>query len=335
MPLPLIPLVLGGAALVTGGFGAKKGYDAKSDYSKAKSTNREAQDIVEDAQKYLEQAREEAQTRMVDLGKTKKDLYQNALIPFVETFSKIKNVNFNDENLMDGSELPPVTQEELQQLEDSVLEIKNVFTGGTASLGAGGLAGLATYGGVGLLGKASSGAAITTLSGAAAKNATLAWLGGGAIKAGGLGMAGGTAVLGGLVAGPVLAVGGMMLASKAKEAVENASSNLSKARLAAEEMKSARVATTGISSRFKQVNDVITKLAKHLATQTQYLEALISLNPDFETYTTEAQERVYMAAATAKTLKVIMETPIIDQDGVLTNDSRQAITQGKKALAEL
>ena len=31
MPLPLIPVVLGGASLLAGAFGAKKGYDAYSD----------------------------------------------------------------------------------------------------------------------------------------------------------------------------------------------------------------------------------------------------------------------------------------------------------------
>ena len=48
------------------------------------------------------------------------------------------------------------------------------------------------------IGTASTGTAISTLSGAAATKATLAWLGGGALAAGGLGVAGGTVVLGGV-----------------------------------------------------------------------------------------------------------------------------------------
>ena len=50
-------------------------------------------------------------------------------------------------------------------------------------------------------GTASTGTAISALSGAAAQNAALAWLGGGALTAGGSGMAGGSAVL--AMAGPV------------------------------------------------------------------------------------------------------------------------------------
>ena len=59
-------------------------------------------------------------------------------------------------------------------------------------------------------GVASTGTAISALSGAAANSAALAWLGGGALAAGGGGMSAGTAFLG--LAGPV---GWTMLAWRA------------------------------------------------------------------------------------------------------------------------
>ena len=70
------------------------------------------------------------------------------------------------------------------------------IAGGVASKGVGAYAAVtATTGLVGALGTASTGTAISTLSGAAASNATLAWLGGGALAAGGGGIVVGTAVL--------------------------------------------------------------------------------------------------------------------------------------------
>lgn len=335
MPLPLIPLVLGGVALMTGGYGAKKGYDAKNDYQEAKSTNARAEEIYDSAQSDLEEARKKAKESLEVLGKQKLSIYENSLIPFVEAFSKLKKVNFEDSVFKNGEKIDEVTQGEMKEIEVSLLEVSSILQGGASSLGAGGLAGLATYGGVGLLGKASTGAAISTLSGAAAKNATLAWLGGGALKAGGLGVAGGTAVLGGLVAGPVLAVGGMMMASKAKEASENARSNLSNARLAAEEMKSAEVLTNGITRRIGNVNKVITMLSRYLKLHTQRLAILVKVNQDFTSYSKEDQERIYIAAATAKTLKSIMETPVINQDGILTKESWLAVKQGKEFLEKM
>lgn len=59
----------------------------------------------------------------------------------------------------------------------------------------GGLAALGSWTLVSLFGAASTGTAISTLSGAAAYNATLAWFGGGAIAAGGGGMAAGAMTL--------------------------------------------------------------------------------------------------------------------------------------------
>lgn len=70
------------------------------------------------------------------------------------------------------------------------------LVGGTAALGAWGL--------VSLIGSASTGTAISSLSGVAATNATLAWFGGGSLATGGAGMAGGFWVLGGIVAAPIV-----------------------------------------------------------------------------------------------------------------------------------
>lgn len=57
---------------------------------------------------------------------------------------------------------------------------------------------------VSMIGAASTGTAISTLTGAAATNATLAWFAGGSLATGGAGMAGGGMVLGGIVALPLV-----------------------------------------------------------------------------------------------------------------------------------
>lgn len=86
------------------------------------------------------------------------------------------------------------------------------ITGGTMAVGAWSL--------VTLFGSASTGAAISGLSGVAATNATLAWFGGGALAAGGAGMAGGMTVLGGIVAIPLVYVAAKGTHKKAKELEE-------------------------------------------------------------------------------------------------------------------
>ncbi|ASF48498.1 hypothetical protein [Methylovulum psychrotolerans] len=194
MPLPII---LGGAALISAVYGIKKGMNAKSDFDSAKYWREKAQELYDEAKNDLEFAHNNARQAMEDLGESKFEIYEKSIIPFVEVFSNIKHINFDDNSLLDARDLPQVSNTELKEIREAALAMKEIVGGGIAALGTGGLAGLAAYGGVGLLGTASTGTAIATLSGVAATNATLAWLGGGSLAAGGWGMAGGVYVLGG------------------------------------------------------------------------------------------------------------------------------------------
>ncbi|APS26681.1 SHOCT domain-containing protein [Weissella cibaria] len=107
----------------------------------------------------------------------------------------------------------------LERYDKLLKEAENASADIQKGAGAGLAAGLATdgavaaFGGTALtavamsIGTASTGAAISGLTGAAATNAALAWLGGGAVAAGGAGMAGGSALL--ALTGPIgWAIGG-------------------------------------------------------------------------------------------------------------------------------
>lgn len=94
------------------------------------------------------------------------------------------------------------------------------YSSGGALLGGAGLGSTAAAGSwalVSILGSASTGTAISTLSGAAAYNATVAWFGGGALAAGGAGMAGGALMLTGIAIVPMVAFAAWTTRSKAKE----------------------------------------------------------------------------------------------------------------------
>ncbi|WKD24218.1 hypothetical protein NDQ71_03730 [Pseudoalteromonas sp. KG3] len=325
MPLPLF---LAGAAIIAGGYGVKKGLDAKSDYDEADSINKRARNIFDDAESSLNSKREQANSSMLALGRTKFDIYENSLLSFVKSFSQIKNINFNDSDIKGLESLPGVDKADLESLSSSVLSTHDVLSGGVTALGTGGLAGLAAYGGVGFLGTASTGTAIGSLTGVAATNATLAWLGGGSLAAGGYGMAGGAVVLGGLVAGPVLAVGGMMLASKAESAKIDAYSNRDKALLAAEQMKTAEVVTEGIHRRFEEVNDVLLRLNNFFTPMLKEFCALVERNIDYSSYADNDKKLVFKVAATAKSIKNLLEVVIINEDGSLTSQSNNIASFG-------
>lgn len=94
----------------------------------------------------------------------------------------------------------------INNIDISKADTEGLSLGSLVVASSGGIAAVGAYTAVGIVGTASTGTAIGSLSGAAASNATLAWFGGGAIASGGGGMLAGTAVLGGIVAAPIFFV---------------------------------------------------------------------------------------------------------------------------------
>ena len=95
--------------------------------------------------------------------------------------------------------------------------VEEVVAAGAKGTAAGSALALGSMSLVTTFGAASTGTAITSLSGVAATNATMAWFGGGALSAGGAGMAGGAVVLGGVVLAPLVVLGAFKFASHAEE----------------------------------------------------------------------------------------------------------------------
>lgn len=331
MPLPFI---LAGMAIAAGGWGVKKGVDAKEDMDSAERWNRKAKRVFNDAKSSLEENREMTQKAMENLGQTKIDIWEYSMTPFIESFRQIKNMDISKGDYASDS-LPAVDSNDLKNMTATAIAMSEVASGGVTALGSGGLAGLAAYGGVQVLATASTGTALSALSGAAATNATLAWFGGGSLATGGLGMAGGTMVLGGIVAGPVLAIGGMMMASKAEEAKHNAWANYDEAELAAEQMKTAEVAAKGIGKRFNEVDQVLERLNNRFAEGLTGFAELVNSNDNYATYSEDEKSSVYMISALAKTMKNILDAQLLDEDGTLTANSRKVVNEGQEVLAKI
>lgn len=326
-----IPIILGAAILAAGAFGVKKGFDAKRDFDEADKTNEDGKDIVYKADHALSYSHDKANDALESLGRIKFEIYKFKIIPFVDLFNKIKHIEFHGDRINRSLD-NPMDQKEFKSIEELALRMKDITVGGIASLGAGGLTGLAAYGSVGLLASTAGGTAIGTLSGVAATNATLAWLGGGSLAAGGFGMAGGALVLGGLVAGPALAVGGMMLASKAEAAKEDALSNLMEAKVYAEKIALAKSATDAMRAHILELTNTLVALDRIFSPLLEGLQSLIEHSRkdfsgmvDYETFSKEDQKGVMMSFAAAKTIKNVLEVQIFDERGVITEASKAII----------
>ena len=334
MPLPLIPVLIGGAALLAGGYGVKKGLDAKENFDRAKDISADAQRIYDDAVERLEEAREEAQASLEDLGRKKISIHKKFLLPFIETAQKIKNIEHNDDFDFDTDICITADLAEIQQIS---LEISSVLASGATALSSGALAGFGAFGAAGALASASTGTAISALSGVAAPNATLAWFGGGALAAGGLGMAGGTFVLGGIVAAPVLAVGGLVLASKSEEAIEDARSNLSKAKAAAESMRAACTGAQAIMDAADELRDIIEELTPYCYAFNRKLQAVVNEEINYSIIKADPQNRFVVKTSfeLAKTVSNILKTPLFDDAGAVTRELRTLLRKNTSFLRQL
>lgn len=214
-----VPLLLWGAAAALAATGVVKGAGAISDINKAKDIGERAERRHRRRMRELDEVRDATNEKFQYLGKSKISIFDNQIKHILEVVHKSSNKQAKSA-LKDFYSTFSLTElKEIKSMIQTALELSTNF-GSSAVAGA--LAGLGAYGSVPLIATASTGTAISTLSGAAATNATLAWLGGGSLAAGGFGISGGMIALGGIVAGPALAVSGFMLASKAEKALTQA-----------------------------------------------------------------------------------------------------------------
>lgn len=220
------------------------------------------------AQQKAEAAAEKTNQKINELGKRTSDLYAS-LTTIQLLFDCIRNVP--EESIIKYENLKAIRVNWKQQAEKIEMEYKNAEVKaagqGAAGVGAGvAVAALGPTAAMGIattFGVASTGTAISALSGAAATNAALAWLGGGALAAGGGGMAAGSAFL--ALAGPVgwtvagvsiIASGLMFFKTKSdKERLENIYTLISN-----RDCKSYELAIVELSERIERIVDEIEKL---------------------------------------------------------------------------
>ena len=211
MPLPLflIPLAIKGAAIAAGVVGVGSAIDGAVKMSDANDKMKEAQSRQEKNEAKMKSEEKQTTQQMDLLGKKELEI-MSSFKEFSDVFERIQNrPNFATYS-KNGFTLPKYDGNKFEEVSVGAEAILSGLGGG----GVGTLGGIAAAGAAKVvvmsIGTASTGTAISSLSGAAATNATLALLGGGTLAAGGGGMAAGTAALGAATLGVGLLVGGVI-----------------------------------------------------------------------------------------------------------------------------
>lgn len=334
MPLPFVLLgaaaVAGGTGLVTGGMGAKKIHDAKK--------------IIEDAEydynrkkRYFDETEEKTITALDELGEQKLYIWES-FKRFSDAFEKIKDTPQFSENKKQNIKF---NRHDLDEIEQISIKAKGILGTSILSAGAGALAGFAAYGGTMALGVASTGTAISALSGAAATNAALAALGGGAIGSSSIagGMALGTTVLSASVAGPVIAVGGLLVNAKGNSSLKKA-----------EEVRSEVYDVIALMSKsityLDKLYDVSNSLNRELKLlfalyekQVSIFEYLVSKESDYNKYTLEEKKIVENNIILVTLLKHVTDIDLIkkeyNNDVVQTELVNKEIDNSREARSKI
>jgi len=353
MPLPLIPIIIAAGA---GALGIGKGIKAAVDNNDANDYNRWANNTLSKAKDSLEVSRKASNKALETLGGKKLFVLDKSISRFIASFEKLKDVQLEDSTGMDELNKFRLDKQSVTELKELSGYASSILGGTAAGALGGALAGFGAYGGVHLL--ATSGVLFGhAVFGAAAANATLAFLGGGSLAAGGLGMAGGMAVLGGLVAGPALAIMGFIVGAKASENLDNAKSNYAEAQKIAEELRTAAILCNGIRRRSYMFYRLLIRLDVLFTPLVYNMEMIIAkkgnerqrswigrlfskrnisnqqpLTIDWNKLNNNDKHIIAAAAAIAKAIKTVLDTPILTEDGKLTEESAQIAEEIKPVL---
>lgn len=332
MPIPFLLIGIGAATAATG---AVKTVKAGINQKEANNTNKKAQKIVDIATDRVNVTRKISGDSIVNLGQKKIWVLENSIKPFIDSFEKLHNVELSESVGMDELQNFHMDVESFGELKKMEMMASSLLKGTAGGAALGAITAYGAYGGAMMFGAASTGTAIASLSGAAATNATLAFLGGGALSVGGLGMAGGTAVLGGLVAGPALAVMGFVVGAKAGANRDKAYTNLAKAMEYKEEMKTAEMLCRGIRMRADMFDRLLIRLDSLFSPLVYELEQIIvSTGTDFKMFSKEQKYVIAKALSLASALKSVLDTPILTKDGKLTPESEKIVEKIQVKISE-
>lgn len=229
-------------------------------------------------------------------------------------------VNLVDRSTLDGveAEMPNIPE-----LKAQVVQGVKLLSGGTsAAVGAVAAYQTAIWG-VTSFAAASTGTAISGLSGAAATNATLAWLGGGTIAAGGGGMALGAIMLTGIAAAPAALIGGFTFGIQGHRAMTKATEIDACVAKAVAEMRLKQSLLAEIPTRIDELEVVLDDTNRRAV---EALEVLKGHAFDPQLHLEQFQQTALLMRAVGE----ILSTRILDRKGELTAESlkvREKYTQ--------
>ncbi|TVS19722.1 MAG: hypothetical protein EA417_00125 [Gammaproteobacteria bacterium] len=318
MPLPLIPVVIALATAGTGGVAA--GADGVRRMSKAHSKQARAGHQRQVAIADLQAAWGRADVRAGSYGQFQLHIERDTIGDWARWLAENdRKVRCLEGAFVEGVHAEPI---DLPALQAQAFEAEQLLGGGLGAALTGFAARQAALTGVRALATASTGTAVSGLSGAAANSATLAWLGGGTLATGGGGMAAGATVLAAVGIVPALLIGGLTLSAQGHRALTRARSVEASAAIDIAQLET-KTATLGrIERRIDELHNVMQALDGRTQQRLTELRAV-----DFDPG--QHVELFMQTAQLIQALREVLSTPVVTANGEVTVESELIVIKYK------
>lgn len=288
---------------VTGGYQDRKKSERIVNYAKSEA---------EEAKERVEACRVSSQQALDTLGQLRVEVYHRTVSEFVSLYERIAKVSAREFHGIDERFDPQSLSADIRELKAVSGHVQDMLIGSGAGVVGGATLAAGAWGLAGMVGTASTGTAIGTLSGAAATNATLAWLGGGAASAGGLGMAGGAAVLGGIALVPAAIFAMYFGQNKAKV-----------------QLNEARNFRDEVEVFVEEANTMISQMSKVTEAAELMIDVIRSLDAVVRTQNARMRDAIASTAHRAGQLQQVLDIEFVHADGAISPDA----LDGYRALA--
>lgn len=283
MPLPVI---LGAIAVAAGATGVAKGVSGAMKIKDAKEMMEEIERKHNKNQARLQKQENRTQISMDELGATEVEILSSFKV-FSECIEKIQDLPEFRKYKRGNLEIEPLNIERLKEVSIGATALKGIIAGSAIGTAGSFAASGATTAAVTAFGVASTGTAISGLSGAAATNAILATLGGGSLAAGGGGVALGAKLLTGASLGIGLMVGGFFInhaGDKAQANVDEAKEEYNKAKKL---IREARTILSEIEDAAKNYTKVLKGIYEEYLILLDWLKEFVSDEINWNNFTSE------------------------------------------------
>ena len=284
--------------------------DAKNEYEK-KST--EIDIIIATTNEKLE-----------NLNRLKLDIYSSEVKASLALLNKIKNTKESSTDYFDNQSLKDLfSRTDIKRMEQGVSIASDLTQDLKKGISLMSTTSAIASQMVGQFGFASTGAAISSLSGAAAQRATLAALGGGSLASGGAGMVGGQIMLGGLTLIPTAVMMSWKMASNSEKALTEASKYHSEVVRAVEGLEQQKlILENGIGSRIAELATCLNRLRMTYAKKIlpEFVE-VVNRNQsqddqiDFSACSEADKNRIALSVHFLKKMVDVMRVKVVDAKG--------------------